>query len=172
MRDDGWNMLIVATLWWLYEHRRAVLFGIALMIITLLLSSCVVGVLPTTTPAPTGTPWQTTTPAPTPTYTLTTVNITATPEPTPTPETMCIPGSYVMVSEDTPLYDQSDMQRVANVSYTSAEGTFHFEQAMLQAGESALLLFDRTDTAWRVIAAEGSPRLGWLALDKLAANCR
>jgi hypothetical protein len=75
-----------------------------------------------------------------------------------------VPGSYVTVLEDTPLYDQSDMQRVAMVSYTSEDGTFHFEQAILLAGESALLLFDRTDSAWRVIAAEGSPRLGWLAL--------
>jgi hypothetical protein len=155
--NDGLRMLVWATFLWLWEHWRALLIGIALVVIVLLLTGCYVGVVNPATSTPTVTPWSTNTP---------------TPEPTPTPETLCVPGSYVTVLDDTPLYDQPDMQHIAMVSYTSADGVFHFEQAILLAGESALLLFDRIDSAWRAIAAEGTSRLGWLAVDALPVECR
>jgi hypothetical protein len=157
----GWVLLI----WFFTYWRRIVLALVVVGVVVWLLTGCVVGTLPTATP--TGTPWATNTPTPM----LTAVNISPTPEPTPTQEWACAKGSYVTVFEDVTLLEP-DMITPATVSYTSGDGVFHFEQAIIQANETVYLLPDRTSSAWMVIAADGAPRVGWLKLDYLPDECR
>jgi hypothetical protein len=129
-----------------------------LVVIAILCSSCYVGVIQ---------------PTPTPTKpVLPTLTATDTPNPTPTPETWCEPGSYAVVAEPQQLWEDAALTVPAFVGSVNEWHTVYLRPAKLAAGEAVLLLFDRTESAWLVIAAEGTRRVGWLALEALPVGCR
>jgi hypothetical protein len=127
-----------------------------LILLALLCSSCYVGVI-----QPTPTIWATNTPTP-----------MVTPNVTPTPETWCEPGSYAVVAEAQQLWEDAALTVPAFVGSVNEWHTVYLRPAKLAAGEAVLLLFDRTESAWFVIAAEGTRRVGWLALEALPVGCR
>jgi hypothetical protein len=93
---------------WLLTYWRRILAGIALMIIVLLLTSCVVGTLPTPQPTPTATAtaWSTNTPTNTATSAPTEV--------TPTGEVWirCVLDVYAYLDDYTLLYQDEELTRI------------------------------------------------------------
>ena len=94
---------------------------------------------------------------PIPTSTVPVIVPTDVPDPTPTQEFSCVPNSYAMVMQMTPIFFDPEM--------TTDKGT-------VKGGEFVLLLLGETEHSREIVTA-GGPRIqGWIPKCVLPENCR
>jgi len=134
-----------------------------LLILTLLLSGCYVGIMPTPAPTLTSTPWLTNTP--TAVYTLTAVNISPTAEVTPTAEEpVCNPrySAYIFTGEAWVYANPGLTVRMVDED----------NHPIILKQYREVLLMETSEYGYRIVTRYGERIDGWVAYYVLPVECR